>query len=79
MDGDGWNHGGPAGGQVDGDGWDGWKHGGPAGRQVDGADGSTVVLLVNELMGIDGYTVGLRNRYGKDGSMMMLLRCWIRL
>ena len=27
-----------------------------------GTDGSTVVLLVDELMGIDGDMVGLRNR-----------------
>ena len=40
---------------------------------MDGADGSTVVLLVDEWMGIDGYTVGLRNRDEMDGSTMTLL------
>ena len=38
-----------------------------------GTDGSTVVLLVDELMGIDGNIVGLRNRDGMDGSTMTLL------
>ena len=38
-----------------------------------GTEANTVVLLVDECMGIDGSKIGLRNRVGMHGSTMTLL------